>query len=339
MISQLLKGSISKSGIPNWQRPFVLKPDQHYQCYDNQSEETHDTLFSQAATIIRDLWATLSDDKLTNLYSANVRNDMIHSIFGSNMIERAGNSLSITTQLCNKVFHGEEVDAAITEQDPSYKQQLQFLIEQGHHKADLDHVICSRREIIQHAKALQFIMDAALNKDQLITEDLILQTHRILCAGVPLATGETGYEGRYRTQMVSAGSTVFTAPGNVPREMGIFIQDFNLDVKNREETLEMDPFFLAADACQDFVTIHPFADGNGRMCRLIANAYLIKYAGVVISIGEDEEDRKNYLSMAVMAGDGETEEQARGTVARFFVEKETRALERLKENLDSGREA
>jgi fido (protein-threonine AMPylation protein) len=82
-----------------------------------------------------------------------------------------------------------------------------------------------------------------------------------------------------------------------------------------EKTQDPDPFYLAADICQDFVTIYPFKDGNGRMCRLIANAFLIKYAGIVISIGEHDEERKQYLAIAEMVGDGETEEEARGTLA------------------------
>ncbi|KAL3249929.1 hypothetical protein ABHI18_011411 [Aspergillus niger] len=34
---------------------------------------------------------------------------------------------------------------------------------------------------------------------------------------------------------------------------------------------------MAAKSCNDFVMIHPFANGNGRMRRLISNAILLKY--------------------------------------------------------------
>jgi len=36
----------------------------------------------------------------------------------------------------------------------------------------------------------------------------------------------------------------------------------------------MDPYVLASKYCHKFVNIHPFLDGDGRMCRLIMNGLL-----------------------------------------------------------------
>ncbi|KAG9228897.1 hypothetical protein BJ875DRAFT_525036 [Amylocarpus encephaloides] len=80
-----------------------------------------------------------------------------------------------------------------------------------------------------------------------------------------------------------ASKALFTAPKNVPGGMKIFTQDFIQDIRDRQNTKSLVPFYLAADVCQDLVTIHPSRDGNGRMGRLIANAFLIKDARVVIS--------------------------------------------------------
>lgn len=55
---------------------------------------------------------------------------------------------------------------------------------------------------------------------------------------------------------------------------------------------------LAAKYCDRFVNIHPFKDANGRMCRLILNEILIKYAGIVVPLGEKNEDRAEYLQIA-----------------------------------------
>ncbi len=60
---------------------------------------------------------------------------------------------------------------------------------------------------------------------------------------------------------------------------------------------------------------------------------MIKYAGIAIAIGEHDDDRKDYLEMAALAGDGETEEIARGQLAGFFLEKADLTLKRLKEKL------
>ena len=70
------------------------------------------------------------------------------------------------------------------------------------------------------------------------------------------------------------------------------------DLKEVEKSGKIDPFILAAKYCDRFVNIHPFKDGNGRLCRLILNGILIKYAGVVISLGEKSQDRDGYLQIA-----------------------------------------
>lgn len=114
---------------------------------------------------------------------------------------------------------------------------------------------------------------------------------------------------------------MFTTAKNVPKEMQIFIDGFNLDIQEGETNGKLDPFYLAAELCQDFVTIHPFEDGNRPMCQLLINAFLMKYAGIVVSIGEHDDDRKEYLAIAEEAGDGETEEAAKGKLATFVLEK------------------
>lgn len=43
-----------------------------------------------------------------------------------------------------------------------------------------------------------------------------------------------------------------------------------------------------------FVHIHPFQDAKGRMCRLLLNAILIKYSGIVVSLGEHDQERFDY---------------------------------------------
>ena len=81
------------------------------------------------------------------------------------------------------------------------------------------------------------------------------------------------------------------------------IQEFNEDIAKAEKTHSLDPFTLAAKYCNDFVMIHPFLDGNGRMCRLILNAILLKYAGVVVCLGENDESREEYLAIQRRAGE------------------------------------
>jgi len=69
------------------------------------------------------------------------------------------------------------------------------------------------------------------------------------------------------------------------------------------------------------VNIHPFADGNGRMCRLLANVIILKYVGLVVPFGGNQYTKGTYLEVARRGAkrfweeDGEVEEgECRGHV-------------------------
>jgi len=49
--------------------------------------------------------------------------------------------------------------------------------------------------------------------------------------------------------------------------------------------------------------IHPFVDENGRICKLILNTILLRYAGVVVALGEHDESREEYLDIQRRAGE------------------------------------
>lgn len=165
--------------------------------------------------------------------------------------------------------------------------------------------IVRRREVIQHALAFQFIINQVVCHDNPLSESIILETHRILTKNIDAPGGAPWqeYAGRYRHIPVHAGSTNFVAPRFVSRKMRELIQEFNEDIAKAEKTHSLDPFTLAAKYCNDFVMIHPFLDGNGRMCRLILNAILLKYAGVVVCLGENDESREEYLAIQRRAGE------------------------------------
>jgi len=49
----------------------------------------------------------------------------------------------------------------------------------------------------------------------------------------------------------------------------------------------------------DFVDAHPFSDGNGRMCRLIANYVLSLITPFPVALYSGTEGRENYLAPVV----------------------------------------
>lgn len=172
----------------------------------------------------------------------------------------------------------------------------------------------ARKEVIQYAQAMLYNLRAVLSGGGL-SENLIKETHRILCHGISkegdLVDALTTYEGVYRETEARAGNKMFTPALYVPREMCIFIKDFKGDISG-----DLDPFYLATDVSQNFITIHPFEDGNGRLGRLLMNALLMKCAGIAVVIGDTEKDRRQYLAIMEEAGDGETEEAAKSEVCR-----------------------
>ena len=163
-------------------------------------------------------------------------------------------------------------------------------------------VVHSRREVVQHAAAFQYIVTAFVKQDKSMTEELIKDTHAILVKGLSAeeagVVSGTDFGGTYRQKPAYAGAVEMAKPSEIPGAMKSMVSRLQEDLTEIEATGHLDPFMLAAKYCDRFVNIHPFKDANGRMCRLILNAILIKYAGIVVPLGEKNEERDEYLQIA-----------------------------------------
>lgn len=85
------------------------------------------------------------------------------------------------------------------------------------------------------------------------------------------------------------------------------------DVNARiDKVKDIEVLKLAADTHYNFVNIHPFADGNGRVSRLLMNYVQLYHGEPLIKIFT--EDRKEYIDAL-----NETEEQANLEVFRAFI--------------------
>ncbi|RSL79044.1 hypothetical protein CEP51_007699 [Fusarium floridanum] len=195
-------------------------------------------------------------------------------IFGSNMIEDAGGGLEITLKLCGVIFRGQHVSDE--DRDTGYEVLEDHLLRKGLPHAKKD-VIQAYREITQHAEAAYYILKE-IDVDE-----------------IPW----NGYSGVYRKWPVCTGFHQYMAHSKVPTAMKNMLTSLSNDIKAAMDTGEVDPIALAAKYCHIFVNIHPFLDGNGRTCRLIFNAILLKYGGTIVCIGEQDEDREEYLRIAI----------------------------------------
>lgn len=298
------RGGIQGKSLPT---PFTVRMDG---CYDYMHfEDDPDELFKDTQGFYHDvvkIMASLSPEQEIDLES-HLLEMMARLIFGSNSIEAAGAGYDITLRLCQRILKGEPVKDDFDERDPDYKELQAYLLMQNL-PAATSAIIRSRREIVQHARAFRHIVTQMVLLDRQLSEELILTTHKILTYEVSSPSGESydTYSGKYRKVAVGCGFANFTRWSAIPVEMDRLITDFNADIKSATKVGSLDPFCLAAKYCHKFVNIHPFLDGNGRTCRLILNAILLKYAGILVSLGEKETDRNEYLSVAARASEAES---------------------------------
>ena len=121
-----------------------------------------------------------------------------------------------------------------------------------------------------------------------LTQNYILQLHKILYSHMnnPMA-GETKNVQNYISATYPDGhtETLFTplSPFETPETLDMICAEYNRVIGNNElEPLIAIPIFI-----HDFLCIHPFNDGNGRMSRLLTTLLLYRsgfYVGKYISL-------------------------------------------------------
>lgn len=232
-----------------------------------------DDLFEAAMECIQ----KIPDSRHGKTYDNFMTQTMVDFIFGSNQIEKAGLGYDATLNLCQAIFTAQS-----TRYFPSTPE-----------------LETARREVVQHAYALQYILKHTIELSEPLTEGLICRTHQILTCGIPSYDGDTSYSGKYRDTDVTAGFSSFAPVAVISSRMAGLIVEYNADIRQSVADNALDPFYLAAKFCHKLVNIHPFLDGNGRMCRLLLNAVLMKHIGIMIVIGNaGENDVEQYLCIA-----------------------------------------
>lgn len=139
-----------------------------------------------------------------------------------------------------------------------------------------------------------------------ITGNYILQLHKMLYSHMnnPLA-GRTKNVQNYISATYPDGHTkvLFTplAPFETPEALDRICEEYNLVIGN----LEVEPLIAIPIFIHDFLCIHPFNDGNGRMSRLLTTLllyrsgfYVGKYISLEAKIAENKDLYYNALGRA-----------------------------------------
>lgn len=130
-----------------------------------------------------------------------------------------------------------------------------------------------------------------------ITQNYILQLHKILYSHMnnPMA-GRTKSVQNYISATYPDGhvETLFTplAPYETPEALDRICEEYNRVIGN----MEVEPLIAIPIFIHDFLCIHPFNDGNGRMSRLLTTLLLYRngfYVGKYISLEAKIEKNKD----------------------------------------------
>ena len=161
------------------------------------------------------------------------------------------------------------------------RQETALIVEKGitvEGKSIVEHL-----EAINHAKAWEYIITLQDKNIKDISEQTVRDVHSIILRGIDMTNA-----GRYRNVPVriSGSTVVLPNPLKVPLLMKKFVENLYVSKDNIVD--------VAIRAHFDFVSIHPFSDGNGRTGRLLMNLILMQ-AGFPPAIIRKEE-RKEYIN-------------------------------------------
>lgn len=115
-----------------------------------------------------------------------------------------------------------------------------------------------RREVANYFAGLRFVEKNAQRST--VTDAEVLKLHRIMAGEVM----DQRKAGQYRTIRVRVGSHVAPSPARVQPMMSELLGWWNKQAAN------ISPILSSAIVHHQFETIHPFADGNGRVGRMLA---------------------------------------------------------------------
>jgi Fic family protein len=158
--------------------------------------------------------------------------------------------------------------------------------------------IAHHNMVQDHQKALEWILNKAKVRAEVtpafiqeLSSYVMKNTGSVINA---MAGMYDSSKGDWRKSNVYVGTRYFTNFQKVEREVNEFVAWLNPKLKAKKTELEV--YNLAFDAHYKLVTIHPFADGNGRTSRLLMN-YILAYHNLPLAILYTEDKAEYYNAL------------------------------------------
>lgn len=189
------------------------------------------------------------------------------------------------------VHHSNSIEGSTLTKEETYLLLEEHLTPKN---KPLEHTLMA----IDHLIALQYVVALAEEKTPL-TVEIIKELSALVMktTGTEISSMAGNFDsskGDFRKVTVRAGTTTFMDYKKVPERVRELIDYINKTINTSEDFLTINN--LAFDAHFQMVSIHPFADGNGRVSRLLMN-YIQQYHKMPLSVvyKEDKQDYFNAL--------------------------------------------
>lgn len=168
-------------------------------------------------------------------------------------------------------------------------------------------------EMKAHDLGIEHVRTLAAGQARLLSESDIRDLNRIILKEPYWKAAETAdgqptrkqiIPGQYKTtpnnvRLPNGEKFFFASVEDTPARMSALVAD----IRSELEKPTLHPVTFAAKLHHEFVVIHPFDDGNGRVARLLVNYTLLRngYLPVIVPT----EDKKNYLAALQQADSGD----------------------------------
>lgn len=211
------------------------------------------------------------------------------------LIQRAGLTLPLQVRLQRDIINRSVHSSTWIEGNRLSFDQVAALAAHKNIIAEDD----QKQEVTNCIDAIKWMLN---NKEKRLTETKLLKLHQIMTLELLAAKNCGKYRSVQNYIINSKGVVIFTPPA--AKKVKLRIKKLFEWCKNLQDT---NPVVQSAIFHHEFLTIHPFTDGNGRVARAAAQWLLFeKEYDPLHTLGLDDffaEDKNRYYSMIQQARD------------------------------------